>query len=178
MPKVKKVDNPKTQKKEIVMEETQDDIVLGSAFSGDPDELRNEIKKEAERGNLTARFVIPLVTFLLVAGVSSALTWYYAKPDHAVKQQKAVEDKIETPPVINEEKSTEAATPAQTTPAPQVSTPPVAERSESTYTVKEGDTLSGIANQYDMTSSELATFNGLSDTNTLTIGQVLKIPTK
>lgn len=44
-----------------------------------------------------------------------------------------------------------------------------------TYTVKSGDTLSGIANKYGTTWQKLATLNGLSNPNFLRVGQVLKI---
>ena len=45
----------------------------------------------------------------------------------------------------------------------------------STYTVKSGDTLYGIANKYDTTVDAIKNLNNLSSNN-LSIGQVLKIP--
>ena len=45
-----------------------------------------------------------------------------------------------------------------------------------TYTVKKGDTLYGISNQYGVSVSELAKLNNIQGSN-LSIGQVLKIPT-
>ena len=44
-----------------------------------------------------------------------------------------------------------------------------------TYTVKSGDTLSGIAAKYGTTYQELAKKNGISDPNKIYPGQVLKI---
>ena len=44
-----------------------------------------------------------------------------------------------------------------------------------TYVVKSGDTLYGIANQYNTTVSNLKTLNNLTS-NTLTIGQILNVP--
>ena len=44
-----------------------------------------------------------------------------------------------------------------------------------TYTVKSGDTLYSIAKNYNTTVSNLKTLNNLS-TNTLSVGQVLKVP--
>jgi len=45
------------------------------------------------------------------------------------------------------------------------------------YTVKPGDTLYGISNQYGVSVTELAELNGISGSN-LRIGTVLKIPNK
>lgn len=45
-----------------------------------------------------------------------------------------------------------------------------------TYTVKAGDTLYGISNQFGVSATELARINNVN-ANTLKIGQVLKIPT-
>lgn len=44
-----------------------------------------------------------------------------------------------------------------------------------TYTVKKGDTLSGIASRYGTTYQELAKINGISDPNKIYPGQVLTI---
>ena len=47
--------------------------------------------------------------------------------------------------------------------------------STNTYTVKSGDTLYGIASKYNTTVDELKSLNNL-ESNTLSIGQTLKIP--
>ena len=44
-----------------------------------------------------------------------------------------------------------------------------------TYTVKPGDTLYGISNQYGVSVTELASLNNVN-ANTLMVGQILKIP--
>ena len=46
-----------------------------------------------------------------------------------------------------------------------------------TYTVKPGDTLYGISNQFGVSVVELANLNNVS-ANTLKVGQVLTIPSK
>ena len=47
---------------------------------------------------------------------------------------------------------------------------------QQTYTVKPGDTLYGISNQYGVSVTELAELNGIKGSN-LAVGTVLKIPT-
>lgn len=60
--------------------------------------------------------------------------------------------------------STPTPAPAPT-PAPQTGT----------YTVKAGDTLSGIAARYGTTYQDLAALNGIPDPNKIYVGQVIKI---
>ncbi|MBR7041879.1 MAG: LysM peptidoglycan-binding domain-containing protein [Bacilli bacterium] len=48
---------------------------------------------------------------------------------------------------------------------------------QETYTVKPGDTLYGISNQYGVSVTELAELNGIKGSN-LAIGTILKIPNK
>ena len=47
--------------------------------------------------------------------------------------------------------------------------------SERTYTVRKGDTLSGIASQFKTTTQKLAQVNGLKNPNRISIGQILKL---
>lgn len=44
------------------------------------------------------------------------------------------------------------------------------------YTVKAGDTLSGIAAKYGTTYQKLASYNGISNPNKISVGQKIKIP--
>lgn len=61
------------------------------------------------------------------------------------------------------------------TPTPEP-TPQPAPSTESTYVVKSGDTLSGIASKYGTTYQALAAYNGISNPNLIHPGQVIKIP--
>lgn len=47
---------------------------------------------------------------------------------------------------------------------------------QETYTVKSGDTLSGIAAKYGTTYQTLASYNGIADPNKIYSGQQIKIP--
>lgn len=47
---------------------------------------------------------------------------------------------------------------------------------ETIYTVKKGDTLSGIASKYGTTYLKLAEYNGIKNPNIITVGQKIKIP--
>ena len=47
-----------------------------------------------------------------------------------------------------------------------------------TYTVKKGDTLSGIAWKYNTTVEALVSTNGIMNADRIFVGQVLQIPTR
>lgn len=47
---------------------------------------------------------------------------------------------------------------------------------DAVYTVKAGDTLSGIAAKYGTTYQALASYNGISNPNKISVGQKIKIP--
>jgi LysM repeat protein len=64
-------------------------------------------------------------------------------------------------------------TPTPGTPVPNTPTPAT---NQQTYTVREGDSLSGIANRFGVTEKELQKTNHLSDPNAIYAGQVLVIP--
>ena len=55
-------------------------------------------------------------------------------------------------------------------------TPPSPETSTKTYVVKSGDTLSGIASKFNTTSAILAKLNGITNTGSIRVGQVIKLP--
>lgn len=50
------------------------------------------------------------------------------------------------------------------------------EETEEVYTVKKGDTLSGIASKYNTTYQKLAEYNGIANPNLIYPGQKIKIP--
>ena len=75
-----------------------------------------------------------------------------------------------TPTATAAASATAEVTPLPTpTPTPQPS--PFSE-----YVVQSGDSLSSIAQQFGTTADELARINGITDPNTLDIGQKLQVP--
>lgn len=66
----------------------------------------------------------------------------------------------------------EATATPRSTPRPTAGAP----ETPATYTVKSGDTLSGIAGVYGTTWQELAELNNLEDPRRLRVGQELKLP--
>ena len=54
--------------------------------------------------------------------------------------------------------------------------PPTTTETKDTYTIKKGDTLYGIANKFNTTVAVLKALNNLTS-NTLSIGQILNLPT-
>jgi LysM repeat protein len=163
-------------KKGIVISETEDDVVLGGGFKGDPDDFKDEVKKEAERGWFL-RAITPILVFLLLGAVVAYATLYYKNQSDA-ESPKSKEEKIQTPPTVDENSTEEpktGTTAPVTAPTTTPTTPPAA-TGFTEYTVVSGDTLSGIANTHDMTSTALAKYNNISVDTILQIGQKLKIP--
>lgn len=66
-------------------------------------------------------------------------------------------------------------TPVTPTPTPTPTLTP-STNSDVVYTVKSGDTLSGIAAKYGTTYQKLASYNGISNPNVIRVGQKIKIP--
>ncbi|MHB0878437.1 MAG: LysM peptidoglycan-binding domain-containing protein [Anaerolineae bacterium] len=69
-----------------------------------------------------------------------------------------------------------AASTAAVVQATTAAQPTGAAGAQGSYTVVQGDTLSGIAKQFGITAEELAAANGITDQNKLSIGQTLVIP--
>ena len=61
------------------------------------------------------------------------------------------------------------------TPGPEVRATPTP-MTGTTYRVREGDTISGIAARFDVTEAALLAANGLADPNLVEVGQRLTIP--
>lgn len=59
---------------------------------------------------------------------------------------------------------------------PSTSKPTTPAKKETVYTVKSGDTLSGIASKYGTTYQKLAEYNGIKSPNLIYVGQKIKIP--
>ncbi len=62
------------------------------------------------------------------------------------------------------------------TPAPSAPSAPAAPSGGTTYRVRAGDTLSGIASRYGTTVAAIASLNHISNPNLISVGQVLQIP--
>ena len=135
------------------------------------DEFKKDLRKKAE---VNWPVILGLIVLIIVVFSSLIIGTYqiFYKPDKVQDTGVSSEEKIESRPA--EEKPT--TTTPKTTPAPVVKPAPVAPTVE-TYTVVEGDTLSGIAAQFNTTSKVLSDYNGLSDPEVvLHIGQKIKIP--
>ena len=68
------------------------------------------------------------------------------------------------------------ATLPATLPAPRILSSGAVQAGVSTYTVKEGDTLAGIASRFGVSLADLADANPSIDASKLSIGQVVKLP--
>lgn len=72
------------------------------------------------------------------------------------------------------EKTLSTTKPASTTPNPTPKTD--TKQTETVYTVKSGDTLSGIAAKYGTTYQKLAEYNSIANPNLIYAGQKIRIP--
>ena len=81
-----------------------------------------------------------------------------------------VGQQIKIPGTGSNGKATQETSKTPSTPAASTKT------AETVYTVKAGDTLSGIASKYGTTYQKLAEYNGISNPNLINVGQKIKIP--
>lgn len=141
-------------------------------LSADFSEGLKKHSKSDKKRRLVANSVIvfSIVIFAILAKV------FIFKGDIKISDEetKTPSEKIENQPEIKEEKPSEAPATTQPAPAPTPAEQPK-EEGYTVYVVKEGDTLSGIANANGMTSARLMDYNGLVDIN-LMPGQNIKIP--
>lgn len=72
--------------------------------------------------------------------------------------------------LVNQSSSSNSSSSSQSS-----STTTNTEASAASYTVKSGDTLSGIASQYNTTVNQIVSLNQLSNPNLIYVGQVLKL---
>ncbi|MEK7447224.1 MAG: LysM peptidoglycan-binding domain-containing protein [Patescibacteria group bacterium] len=135
------------------------------------EELKNHSKKDKKRRIIANSLVVlTVVVFVILAKV------FIFKGDIKISDdnKKAPSEKIESQPEVKDE-TKPAEVPATTPAAPTAPATPAPETGYTTYVVKEGDTLSSIANANNMTSKQLMDYNGIVDP-TLMPGQNIKIP--
>ena len=83
-------------------------------------------------------------------------------------------DPSATPTATPDPSATPTATPTPT-PTASASPAPAAPAPVSTYTVARGDSLSGIASRFGTTTRNLMSINGITNSNYIRAGQVLKL---
>lgn len=166
----------KGKSREIVIEESKD--ILEESFGNDSEDLKKEVDRESQK-NFLFDILVPIITFAVIGALLGYGAWRLSDNNNN-QSNGTVEEKVVTPPNTEEDESQKDKTQEEKSkeePKEQ-DTEKDTEKEYIVYTVKSGDTLSDIANAYDMTSKELADYNGISDPNSLQIGQKIKIPTK
>ena len=138
------------------------------------DEFQKEIKESRKSKNYLGVLLALIAIVVIFGTVGVAVYQFVYKPD--VVNNKSADQKIESRPEEEVTKPVETPAPAVTPPAATTTTPPVSTTTGYTnYTVKSGDTWSSIANDNNMKSTDLMTYNGAT-AEMLAIGQVIKIP--
>ena len=121
---------------------------------------------------VTTLFVLMLSGFRAGVPTSPVAT---ASPGLPVSSSKASPAASTAPSSGSSTSAPETAAPPSSGPTSAPVTPrPVA--SFRTYRVRSGDTLSGIANRFGTTVSAIVALNNLQDRDSLSVGQVLRIP--
>jgi LysM repeat protein len=134
-----------------------------------------------DRGRWPAVPAVLLLTGLIVLGLSGLRgTPASAVASPSPSEPATASSQPETVPpteAANTAEPTIAPTSAPTAPpTPGATATAGPQGSFRVYTVKSGDTLSGIASKFGTTSKAIADLNGIKTSTTLHIGQVLKIP--
>lgn len=135
------------------------------------DEFKKDIRENGGKNNILGTLLALLAIVLVFGTIGVAGYELVFKPEKV--QQKSANEKIESRPTeVAETPKTETVTPApvSTPTAPAVT--PTATAKE--YTVVEGDVLGSIATKFDTTVAKLMALNGITDENSLQIGQVIK----
>ncbi len=140
------------------------------------EELKKDTKGDKKRRIISRGLIIlAVIVFAVLAKV------FIFKGNIKINDQetKSPSQKIENQPQVAKPSTSETPPAAPNSqpaasPAPAPSQP--ASPGYTTYVVKEGDTLSGIANANGMTSAQLMSYNGLTDPNSIQPGDQLKIP--
>lgn len=110
----------------------------------------------------------------VIASTSTVAT--ATKPEKVVNQPKSEPKPIEKKPEPVETKraQTETLTAPKSTPSSNVSATPIVPGEWISHTVKSGETLFSLSNQYDSSVEDLIKWNGLTSNN-LRSGQVIKV---
>lgn len=152
--------------------------------------LSSTIKKELQiETKLTVgRILWPIFTIIIFILASLYLYKVYVKGKETagLVETKSPDEKIESKPDITQEEldkekaDAEAAEAAKVQEAAQAAAPapaaPVATTED--YTVKDGDTLSGIAATIGISSADIVAVNPGLVAEELQVGQIIKVPKK
>jgi len=105
--------------------------------------------------------------------------WIPRRPPSASSAPKTIARPVAVKPAPSKQTTTKPAPkPAASKPAPSTVTPrdfSPAETGGSTYVVRRGDSLWGVASKHGLTVAELARLNGISSSSSLEVGQRLVV---
>jgi len=100
-----------------------------------------------------------------------------ARPSVVASSAPEVTPRPTTPAASPPDEPTRTLVPSDVEPTSSApATTPVPSKNSATYTIKSGDTLSGIAAAHGTTWRVLAELNGIKDPSRLRVGQVLTLP--
>ena len=141
-------------------------IAPGDTLSGIASKYDTKLSELLELNELTSRSTLRIGQEIKIPGAAPVM----AEPEPEPEPEPESEEPEPTPEPEPEDPE---PTPA---PDPEPEPEPAPTSTPSVHKVQRGDTMSGIAERYDVGLSKLLEFNGMSSRSRLSIGQEIKIP--
>ena len=150
-----------------VSESAQTCLICGADLA---DQVQDVETPQPEKRQINIIRLVILVLVAIIVLIASVIIGFKLNAQLAHTELPTMTPTLTaTPTITPSPSSTPTATPTQIIPTATPQPPEI-------YIVKEGDTPSGIAESYGLTTEELLSFNDLTESDIIVVGQQLLIP--